>query len=317
MLQTLQAMEAAILKGGLQTNGQTNPVLTTFLKQLMGLPKDWLMLLGQLTQQGEMAQLNGPLVLSLLQQFPQERLQLPQLQQWLQQHLGEGSSKLMQLLQGQALGYAAGGSVVMQEALETLLRWQQAAGTNPTEALNTLMTLYASQALPPGLPIHMQWGFERFKTGLGEGGTDEQELEAQAETALVLLIETVKLGRLKASLVQAAPRQLLLHLRHTSLFTRNLQQKLQSEFVDNKPVPAGQQLEWQWALFANEAQREELAANSPDAEMASNAPPEAKDKQPEVGLYPQQGVSLVVMSAGLKLARCVLELDQRAHRQAV
>lgn len=312
--------------------------LTMLLKDMVDMPKEWVALLQQLNDNPQLKNLSPPVLLQLLQEFPDVRLPLPLLQKALQQQLGQGSSQLMQLLQGNALAQAGAANPVMDRLLQTLGQWQQMAATNPVEAMSLVLQLY----LPyhPGIvPPAIKWHFQGGETTEGKEGEASKN---DKEAVLVILMQTGHLGRLRTQLLQDTPQSLLIFTQHEPSLTKELRTAIEARLAGN--VNAVDALEtaqtpssnaskaaigWSWTPWShskapvNNAHHlaEDGAFDSASGLLSSAASEgeqvgsQIKNDAQQLAFYPQEGVSLAVLTAGMQFASIIIELDARAHRK--
>jgi hypothetical protein len=298
--------------------------LQPFLKDLLNAPKEWQAFLAQMSHHPELNDLKEPFLPELLNEFSSLHVPLEALQQALEQQLGQASTHLLRLIQGNGLAQVGGNSPVLSELLGTLGQWQQQAHSSPLEALGLYMQLYLQGPnMPPINPALIAWHFlppNKREEDMGASQSGENTASQQGEAPLVILLETSVLGRLRLQLMQPEPSSLLVWIEHETSLDAAIQSLVQERFVEQQKVSAPARLALLWKPFAGkQAVLPPNADTEPATPERTSSPSDAaftESANPKLAFYPQQGVSLPVLTAGLLLVRLLVSLDQtQALRQ--
>lgn len=298
----MDALLGALLQsGGMGGQPLSDVQLQQMLRKLMGLPDSFLELLQWLTtpnakgatqtglQAGQHA-LNATLQ-QLLANLG-EPVQQQQLQQLLQQQLGNAQQQLGKLLgQPQA--------TQQQQALQQISQLVSQLGgqvqSEPMAALQTLMVLYLP--IQPQAPLRA-W----FQPGSGEpagGDGDKNGQSGGGDDALMLAVTVPRLGTFHISVFLSAvnaTEDSLLHLGYPETATAylpplksHLQSTLETLTLPIRPV---------WSALTPSASRLESSTtpNSPEAVAA-----------PRIMTFPSQGISAKAIGLGFIVAKRLLE----------
>ncbi len=260
------------------------------LKNLLQLPKEITELLALLaTADGVDPQ---QLLKTLLADNP--KISLEELQKLLQDHLKNGETKLLKLLQS-AQTAKTGASMNIGELISTLSQVSTKAATSPTQALNTTLALYMPFfPLQPPQRFHMD--FEQPASD-GEGGAKAEDYQ------LVVYIDTISLGQFKIIIGLAHGTQLTVIIEHGPQAAHVLpaieQQVRAGTRQENVPPPN---------LVFTQREAPPQAAQASPASASGDGQSPAK---PSVGIHPVGGVSVVAIHAAYLLTRVIIELDTR------
>lgn len=269
--------------------------LAQLLRNLLQMPKEMVQLMALL------ANLDGADTQQLLKQLLTEnpQISLEDLQQLLTNQLGKSQDKLIKLLQSSQLTFTGSGKQ-MGDLMNMLSQLSAKAGSSPTEALHSTLSLYLPY-YPLAAPQRFSLHFEPMEDD-SEGGGDNAQL--------VLFIETISLGQFRITLASSPQTRLQVDIQHDPLseslittLTKEIQSALGQENLPaanlNFQVRAGGK-----ALQGDPASSSHISAPHPGS---TASPPEKQS----VGIHPANGVSVLTLHAAYMLIRIILELDNR------
>ena len=297
---------AALLLGELllaplihQKAGMTPQETSQFLKKLLQLPKEFQELVVTLVEAQAQAPETKATVqqaAALLQENPD--IALESLQKLLATQAKHGQDKLMGLLQSARTAHT-GSSKEIGEMLSTVTQLASQAAESPQKALATTMLLYL-----PYYPLQMGQKLEPWY----EGGDEEESGGGGGGEMFVFMLETVHLGRFKASFSQLAPNQTAVQLEHDAIAAPYLE-ALEAE-TQEQLAPLG--------LPAPVFEYKQRAAAPGSHVGAGSVYSSTEEKSMQVAMQPMGTVSSWLTQTAYAVVRAIFELDGRqglmAHR---
>ena len=282
--------------------------------QLMKLPEEPQKLLTELIQEATQQVMTAEELTQLLNDPQQAKPKLPlaELQKTLTaklQGLGQEVSKLM-LQQGQN----PAGRQALNDLLQMTTTLTAQVNNSPVEALQTLMVL--------ALPIHPWMQPTPLEVGFKEGGEGSDGEVVGQDAPLILYLQTVVLGRFKVTLVPASAEQgtvvLTEHESAATPFTDQLQADT-LEAINHGPSPG---FVWETFKGASDTPTQvkpkpvSLSDAADQLQSSVNSKPSSSSSAQQqlernLSYYPQEGVSVELLSIGFAFSRIVFELDEK------
>lgn len=316
-------VQAGASGGGLQTTltfpGMTPAETGVFIKNLLELPKDIQALLMMLAFPDE--QVTPETMKKMVKDDPEMALLL----QSLQQHLGDstqsGLQKILKMMATARMAGAGGSNTPAEEMFKAASALQQQVHSSPVSALNTMMLLY----LPPlVMPQNIQFRFEPAGPGESDG---EGQGGGGTKYHLVLFIETATLGKFRVAMGLERVTQITVMMEHDPQ-SRPILEPLEKALAvavaeDGLPPPLFTYLERlpQKPMAADALCEDTLSNHSSEPIDSAGAlaaqletatrPPEKPDKK--VAVFPNEGVSILVVHAAYQLAKLVFQLDDNPN----
>lgn len=290
-LPSLESLLTPMLMAQMSLNPEQVALL---LRNLLKMPKDLVLMMAQLANHPQPAEAQNPqkLLEALLTENP--TIALEDLQVMMQQKAKAGTEKLMSLLQHQQSTVGGQTGKELGEMLKQLSQLSTKVQASPAETLNQTLLMYLPW-VPLEAPIRMQLYFENT------GGEDAQSAPGE-ECNLILLLETLSLGKFKVVIGVREKIQLVFRIEHDALAQPYLADLhgaiLAGVMGESLPSPV---LQWE----ARETQLLQQLSNPENASKPADTPKQS------LGVYPMGGASVLVVNAAYVAARVILETDRR------